>query len=163
MFTLRPGDGPEEGKSDEHPVVLEGVQAVDFERLLALFYPRDVLTGDLTTLEHWTSVLALATKWEFEAHRALAIDRLSRLGSPADRIVLARAYDIPNWLEEAYYHLCVREEALTLEEGLKLGMEDVIVLAELRQRIRAHGLSWGYQLHEGTVRNTIRQKLNAQQ
>ncbi len=117
-----------------------------------------MLTGDLTTLDEWTSVLALATKWEFEAHRALAIDRLSRLGSPTDRIVLARAYLIPGWLEEAYYLLCIREEALTLEEGQRLGMEDVIVLAELRQRIRAH--VWGYTLHEGTVRATIRAKLN---
>ena len=116
-------------------------------------------TGDLTTLEEWTSVLALTTKWEFEAHRALAIDRLAHLGSPTDRIVLSRAYDIPDWLEEAYYHLCVRQEALTLEEGQRLGIEDVIILAELRQRIRAH--VWNYTLHEATVRYTIRAKLNA--
>ena len=110
---------------------------------------RDVVTGDLSTLDEWTSVLALATKWEFDAHRALAIDR----------IVLARTYDIPNWLDEEYYRLCVREEALTLEEGRRLGMEDVILLAELRQRVRAH--AWGYTmpLHETSVRHTNRARL----
>ena len=40
MFSLRPGEGLEEGNSDEHPIVLEDVKAVDFERLLALFYPK---------------------------------------------------------------------------------------------------------------------------
>lgn len=120
---------------------------------------RDVVTGDLSTLEDWISVLALATKYEFEAHRALAIERLSRLGSPTDRLVLAREYDIPGWLEEAYYLICIREDALTLEEGHRLGMEDVIALADLRQRIRAH-VPWGYTLHEPTVRATIRAKLH---
>ena len=41
MFSLRPGEGLEEGNSDEHPIVLEDVKAVDFERLLALFYPSE--------------------------------------------------------------------------------------------------------------------------
>ena len=131
----------------------------DAQRSLTSPSARDVVTGDLSTLDEWTSVLALATKWEFDAHRALAIDRLSRLGTPIDRIVLARTYDIPNWLDEEYYRLCVREEALTLEEGRRLGMEDVILLAELRQRVRAH--AWGYTmpLHETTVRHTIRARL----
>ena len=42
MFSPKPGDAMEEGTSDDQPVVLEGVtlKAVDFERLLALFYPR---------------------------------------------------------------------------------------------------------------------------
>ncbi|RDX51134.1 hypothetical protein OH76DRAFT_1401907 [Lentinus brumalis] len=159
MFTLRPGSGPAEGTSDEHPIVLPEVRAVDFDRFMSLFYPRDVVTGDLSTLEDWISVLALATKYEFEAHRALAIERLSRLGSPTDRLVLAREYDIPGWLEEAYYLICIREDALTLEEGHRLGMEDVIALADLRQRIRAH-VPWGYTLHEPTVRATIRAKLH---
>ncbi|KAI0720044.1 hypothetical protein C8T65DRAFT_24056 [Cerioporus squamosus] len=159
MFTLRPGSGPAEGASDDHPIVLPDVRAVDFERLMSLFYARDIVTGDLTTLEDWISVLALATKYDFEAHRTLAIERLSRLGSPTDRIVLARDYDIPRWLEEAYYLLCIREEALTLEEGDRLGMQDVIALAELRQRIRAH-VPWGYALHEPTVRATIHAKLH---
>ena len=122
---------------------------------------RNVAEGDLNTLDEWTSVLALATQWLFEGHRQRAITRLSHLGSAIDRIVLARRYDVPGWREDAYYQLCVRDEALTLEEGHRLGMEDVILLAELRQRIRPP--AYGYAMQEPMVRHTIRTRLAARQ
>ena len=117
------------------------------------------MRGDLSTLEDWTSVLHLATKYCFDGYRELAVARLSQLGTAVDHIVLARQYDIPEWLEEASFHLCRREEALSLEEGTRLGMKDVIVLAELRQRIRAH--VWGYTLDESAIKHSVRDSLRA--
>ncbi|KAI0368865.1 hypothetical protein BV20DRAFT_968647 [Pilatotrama ljubarskyi] len=159
MFTLNPGATPEEGRSDELPIPLPAVSAVDLARFLLLFYPRDVVSGDLSTLDEWTSVLRLAHRYEFEQHRTLAIERLERLATPIDRILLARMYDITHWLQEAYYDLCVREEALTYDEGVRLGMADVILLADLRQRIR--GPVMRSHMHEQYIRSTIRSKLHA--
>ncbi|KAI0778966.1 hypothetical protein BD413DRAFT_442400, partial [Trametes elegans] len=116
MFTLNPGSAFVEGRSDELPISLPDVRADDFARLLYLFYPRDVVSGDLQTVADWTSVLRLAHRYQLDAHRQLAVARLEQLASPIDRILLARQYDIPGWLEQAYFALCVREESLTIDE-----------------------------------------------
>ncbi|CDO73446.1 hypothetical protein BN946_scf185013.g81 [Trametes cinnabarina] len=136
MFTLDPGDSKLEGRSDELPVRLPEVQAVEFARLLSIFYPRDVVNGDLSTLEDWASVLRITHLYDFEEHRKLAITHVEQLAGPIDRIILAREYDIPAWLEPAYCALVIREESLTLEEGTRLGMADVILIARMRHTVR---------------------------
>ncbi|KAI0652508.1 hypothetical protein C8Q79DRAFT_1005697 [Trametes meyenii] len=158
MFTLRPGDTPLEGQSDDLPILLPDVSAVDFARFLFLFYPRNIVTGDLTTLDEWTSVLRIAHRYEFEAYVKLAVERIDKLASPVERILLARRYDIPAWLEQAYFALCVREASLTLDEGTHLGMEDVILISDLRQRIR--GPQGRFAFAEQHVRWTIRSCLH---
>jgi hypothetical protein len=44
MFAVPPpasdGEGGREGASDANPIVLEGYLSLDFERLVALIYPR---------------------------------------------------------------------------------------------------------------------------
>ena len=111
--------------------------------------------GDLATLEEWTSVLRIAKMYFFDDHRELAIARLAQIGGPVDRIVLAREFDIPGWLEEGFFELCIRPGSLTLEEGDRLGMKDVIKIADLRQRARYTNLGW----HHDVIRATIRQEL----
>jgi BTB/POZ domain len=94
MFTVPPptrnDKKGQEGTSDANPIVLEGYKSVDFERLIALVYPRfasdsfedclillllrvpfsdDFLPGDPVptyTKEEWTSILKLSTAWEME-------------------------------------------------------------------------------------------------
>ncbi|EIW64163.1 uncharacterized protein TRAVEDRAFT_158128 [Trametes versicolor FP-101664 SS1] len=156
MFTLNPGDAPVDGRSDEQPIALHDVSAADFERLLSLFYPRDVVSGDLSTLEQWTSVLRLTHIYEFEAHHALAVKRLAVLAPPIDRLLLSRQYDVPEWLEDAYYELCIREPSLTLEEGARLGLPEVVRIADLRQAIR---VSARVHFPEHYIRGAIRQRL----
>ncbi|KAI0334088.1 hypothetical protein GY45DRAFT_1318960 [Cubamyces sp. BRFM 1775] len=136
MFTLNPGDTPVEGRSDERPIPLPDVKAVDFARFLSLFYPSNVIDGDLSTFDEWTSVLRISHRYEFDEHYNLAVQRLEHLATAIDRILLAREYDIPNWRESAYYDICVREDSLTYDEGMRLGMADVVLIADLRQRIR---------------------------
>ncbi|KAI8990696.1 hypothetical protein BD414DRAFT_484523 [Trametes punicea] len=159
MFTLNPGHFPAEGTSDDLPILLPDVREVDFARFLYLFYPRNIVQGDITTLEEWTSVLQIAHRYEFEEHRKLAVGRLEGIATPIDRILLSRAYDIPEWLETAYYELCVREESLSLGEGTRLGMADVILISDLRQRIR--GSPTPFRMPEQHIRWTIRSKLHA--
>lgn len=114
------------------------------------------IQGDLTTAKEWTSVLALATKFQFLEYRELAITRLLQLASPIDRVLLARQFDVSPWLRPAYLELCKRDEALTLDEGMRLGMRYVIMLSEIRQSIRANKRP---SLPDGNIIAFINQKL----
>ncbi|OCH86099.1 hypothetical protein OBBRIDRAFT_738647 [Obba rivulosa] len=160
MFSLPEvtGEDVKEGRNDVRPVEVPEVSALDFTRLLSLFYPKDMVNGDLKTVEEWSSVLALATKFQFDDQRELAIARLAQLATPIDRICLGRQHDVREWLESAYFQLCMRDQALTLEEGNKLGMVDVILLSELRQSIRS---SARVTMHERSVVTLIGNKLGA--
>jgi hypothetical protein len=87
-------------------------------------------------VDEWTSVLSVASTWEFASVRQLAIKRLSEITSPVDKINLGLRYDIVQWLVPAYVEVCERDEPLNQEEGKKLGMEDVIAIGEVRHSIR---------------------------
>ena len=50
-----------------------------------------------------------------------------------DKIVLGRRYGISEWLPGAYEAVCTRENPLTVEEGMKLGVEDIIKISTARQ------------------------------
>ncbi|KII95518.1 hypothetical protein PLICRDRAFT_97435 [Plicaturopsis crispa FD-325 SS-3] len=118
------------------PIALDGIHSIDFECLLGIFYPRDYGTYTATTVEEWTSILNLAALWEFDSIKALAIRELAKIATPVDKIVLGRKHDIDEWLFDAYRSLCVRPDALSLEEGLRLGMQETISISEARQEIR---------------------------
>lgn len=47
--------------------------------------------------------------------------------------MLGRSHNIAEWLPSAYADICRRKDALTLEEGVRLGMEDVIRITAMRQ------------------------------
>lgn len=62
---------------------------------------------------------------------------------PVDRAVMARAFAVDpsrRWLEIAYAALGTREQPITREEGERLGLDVVLHLAEVRERIRARRL-----------------------
>nr|GAT51539.1 predicted protein [Mycena chlorophos] len=140
MFSLPPVAGQRpEGETPENPIALEGVTTVDFDRFLAVLYPLNFSTRDTVSTDEWTSVLSLATRWDFLSLRTLAITRLNSLmstSSAAERVGLARAYDIQEWLKPALLALCTRAEALTLTDGQYLGLEDTIRVGQVRQAIR---------------------------
>jgi hypothetical protein len=92
----------------------------------------------LETFEEWSSVLHLASKWEFHVLRSLAIDRLGALASPVDKVDLGRKYEISFWLKEAYVALCERTAPLTLEEGRRISLEDVIKISQARHNVRLY-------------------------
>ncbi|KAJ3504027.1 hypothetical protein NLJ89_g8157 [Agrocybe chaxingu] len=100
------------GLDDDHPVYLQGVQIDDFENLLRIMYPnfkiqteRAVVTPPSDTEEKgvWLSVLKLTTMWAFDDLRQDAITRLSQAKlERKEKMDLARLYNIPQWLLEAY-------------------------------------------------------------
>ena len=75
----------------------------------------------------------LAAQWNFQSIKTLAVNHLSAIASLVDKIVLGRRYDIIEWLENAYTAVCWRDEALTIQEGKLLGVEDVVKIAAVRQ------------------------------
>jgi len=76
--------------------------------------------------------LDLASKWNFKSVRALAIKQLGPIALPIDKIVVGRKHQIDEWLGDAYRSVCMRPDPLTLEEGIRLGMDDVIKISAIR-------------------------------
>ncbi|KAJ7286922.1 hypothetical protein C8J57DRAFT_1282354 [Mycena rebaudengoi] len=137
MFTLPSAAGERpEGEVVENPIVLEGVNTLDFDRFLSVLYPINFLTRDVVSVDEWTSVLALATKWEFTSLRELAMQNLSATTSAVERIAIGRRYDVPSWLVPAYTEVCERKDPLTPAEGRLLGLDDVICIGQVRHSIR---------------------------
>jgi len=124
------------GTSDAHPIIRNDVTAVDFARLLWVFY-NDDYTYD-ATIDVWSSILRVAHNWGFDKVKSLAIREMEKTTmSPVDKAVLARDCDVGNdWLATAYAELGARDAPLTKEEGQRLGLYSVIQLAEVREKIR---------------------------
>lgn len=78
----------------------------------------------------------MATRWGFEAVRALAIEHLGVIASPIDKIAFARSYNVDHWLVDAYVSVCERTDALSLSEAKRLPLEDVVKIGEARQALR---------------------------
>lgn len=79
------------------------------------------------------SILHLADKWSFQSIKTLAIAKIAPIASSMDKIVIGRQYAVTAWLTNAYQAVCVRPDALTLEEGRRLGIDDIIRINSIRQ------------------------------
>ncbi|KZP24179.1 hypothetical protein FIBSPDRAFT_674445, partial [Athelia psychrophila] len=115
------------------PCVMSDVSCADFDDFLAILYPTDFRRPPKKTTSQWTSILHLSAKWDFENIKLLAIDNLTTSADPVDKIVLGRRYVITEWLAGAYEAVCTRADPLTLEEGMKLGVEDTVRISAARQ------------------------------
>jgi len=126
------------GSSDNNPFVLEDTLIVDFERLLWVFYNEkyNIYEGNV---EEWSSILKLASQWDFVEAKAFALRELEELEMPAlDKIILYHTHNIDrNLLQGAYIALTVRDESITIEEGRVLGLETALRLAHAREFARA--------------------------
>ncbi|KAF8643587.1 hypothetical protein AX16_008974 [Volvariella volvacea WC 439] len=50
-----------------------------------------------------------------------------------NKVALGRQYGITHWLKDAYRAICTRKAPLTKEEGWRLGVDEVVAIAEARQ------------------------------
>ncbi|KZP11842.1 hypothetical protein FIBSPDRAFT_173855 [Athelia psychrophila] len=121
------------GTDASHPCVMSDVSCEDFDEFLAILYPTDFRRPTEKNTAQWTSILHLAAKWGFENIKLFAIDNLTANATPIDKIVLGRRYGIIDWLPRAYEAVCTRADPLTLEEGIKLGVEDTVRISAARQ------------------------------
>jgi hypothetical protein len=122
-----------QGTDEKSPIVLPDVSSSDFDEFLAILYPTDFRHPTAKTTPQWTSILHLAAKWGFESIQLLAIDKLTATAIPVDKIVLGRRYGIADWLPGAYEAVCTRADPLTVDEGKKLGVENIIKISAARQ------------------------------
>jgi hypothetical protein len=95
---------------------------------------RDFLKHSLS-FEEWTSVLHLSTRWEFASIRNLALASIDP-PTPLDQLLLARSYSVNHWVPLALSALCKRAAPLSVEEARKMEIEDLVLVATMREDIR---------------------------
>ncbi|KZP29665.1 hypothetical protein FIBSPDRAFT_727201, partial [Athelia psychrophila] len=122
-----------QGLSKQEPMVLANVSTYDFDLFLSILYPTSFGVHPASTVEEWSGILYIADKWSFLSIRMLAIAQIAPIASAIDKIVFGRLYGINEWLTSAYHAVCIRLDALSLEEGRRLGVEDVIRINAIRQ------------------------------
>jgi hypothetical protein len=142
--------------SSDGVVHLDGVASEDLDCFLEVLYARYALRSSrlvscrrlsdvdsvmeipaLSSRDDWTGVLRLAHNWGFPGIRTLAVSQLADITTPVDRIVLARSFDIDEWLQDAYEAVCTQASPPTDEECRRLGFEDVIGIVEARDYFRS--------------------------
>ncbi|KAL1662378.1 hypothetical protein GGF50DRAFT_59088, partial [Schizophyllum commune] len=123
----------------EEPIRLPGITTIDFERFLTMIYPSDIGERDIETVDEWTSVLRLATKWAVPRLRALAIREIEPKATPIEKIVIAREFNLgKDWLLPSFTAICTSTKPLDYEEAERLGLRTVVDIARIREaRCRA--------------------------
>jgi len=101
---------------------------------------RNYNTLEKRSFKEWTSILELSTRWGFTSIRDLAI-RCVKPPKPLQRIVVARKYEIEQWVVPALLDLCARPEPLSLDEARLLKLEDYVLVGTVRQRVRSSSLT----------------------
>jgi len=144
MFSLpQASDDRVEGRSDENPVRLEGIDPQPFKNLLRLLYPLKSLSQATFTTDEWLSILGLAKKWDMDGVIDLAVKNLAdseRLKQPAMKVQLGRNYNHSPWVVEGLMILCEQRESLSVSEAQVLGLNDAVRLAMVREwHIRSNG------------------------
>lgn len=84
-------------------------------------------------------MLHLSTRWGFASIRKLALNAIEP-PTPHDRLRLARTYSVDDWVVPALSALCERRAPLSLDEARHMSIEDVVVVATVREDIRNHAL-----------------------
>jgi hypothetical protein len=101
--------------------------------------PSDFVGNDLS-LEQWKSVLRLPTRWGFGSIRRRALNAINPLATSHDRLVLARHNSVDDWVVPALSALCERWEPLSLDEARQMNIDDVVLVARVRENIRGRAL-----------------------
>ncbi|KAI9453554.1 hypothetical protein BJY52DRAFT_1123498 [Lactarius psammicola] len=122
-------------------VSLGDVECKDFEAFLSVLYPEDFEEHDLS-YEQWKSVLHLSTRWGFDSVRKLAL-RSIKPPTSYDRLLLARAYAVDHWIVPALTALCERTAPLSPDEVRGMNVEDIVLVATMREDICKFGASAG--------------------
>ncbi|KAH9032582.1 hypothetical protein EDB85DRAFT_1834155, partial [Lactarius pseudohatsudake] len=119
-------------------VSLGDVERKDFDGFLSVLYPENFEGHDLS-YEQWISVLHLSTRWGFVSLRKLALRSINPPTS-YDRLVLARTYTVDHWVVPALTALCERTAPLNLDEARGMNIEDVVLVANVREDIRSKAI-----------------------
>ncbi|KAL5633906.1 hypothetical protein ACGC1H_005934 [Rhizoctonia solani] len=130
-------DGPEEGSSPEHPIVLKGITTSDFATLLTFLYANQ-FSGDQPAPEVALilSAFRLAHMFNFSELRKHLLSFVEEHLDDIDKIVFAAEFNIKEWLAPAHIRLCQRQEALSIKEASRLGIESILMISRMREQHR---------------------------
>ena len=84
-------------------------------------------------------MLHLSTRWDFASIRRLALNNIQP-PTPHDRLILARTYSVDHWVIPALSALCERRVPLSLDEARQMDIEDVVLVATVREDVRSRNL-----------------------
>ena len=169
MFDLPPEkDKPVEGSCIEHPLCIGRVRKEDLTYLLRAMYPscgfhplfhatlthenhfRYVCQDDSLPCSAWVVILKLLTMWRFSRGRQSVLEKLKTIADPITKVLLweEHALDAEEWLIPAVTAIARREQSLTIEEGTRLGLENVIRISCIRETysctcVRRNDQAWG--------------------
>jgi len=157
-------DGNEPVSTELLRYTLDDVKSEDFARFLWVFYnPKFSLYE--APLETWLSILKLANRWNFDNVKELCVRELEKLPiEPVEKIAIYHDHNISRlYLLPSYVALCKRNVPLSFTEGMKLGMETVLRVADARERVRQRASESGFRsptfedLEDEEVANLIRE------
>ncbi|KAG8707364.1 hypothetical protein FRC09_001866 [Ceratobasidium sp. 395] len=157
-----------EGASLDHPIVMQGVSASDFECLLKVLYINHFLQDhQLSELNPSIVVPAfrLANMWKFEELCSYLNPLAERVLGQADKIAFARQFNITEWLVPAHVKLCLRQERITAQEASKVGLDSLLFISRFREENpkKVYGTSYcascsranGYHHYQGSSLSLI--------
>ncbi|KAG2340331.1 hypothetical protein BDR05DRAFT_890231 [Suillus weaverae] len=126
--------GPQgDGQSDQAAFRLDDVKISEFERLLWVFYNPQYMY-DEQPIDHWITILDLATRWKFPGVRDLAVRQLQKLDmKPVERIITYDKYNLDKSLLLPAYILLCKQPSRSVEDGKRLGMPTVLKINEARE------------------------------
>ncbi|KAF9243218.1 hypothetical protein BU15DRAFT_86587 [Melanogaster broomeanus] len=126
------------GSTDTNAYTLDDVKSEDFARFLWVFYNPKYSVYE-APLDTWLSILKLANRWSFDNVKELSLDI-----EPVEKIAIYHDNTISRlYLLPSYVAVCKRDKPLSFTEGMKLGMETVLRIADARERVRQHASESG--------------------
>ncbi|KAH9941605.1 uncharacterized protein BXZ73DRAFT_74824 [Epithele typhae] len=152
-------DGPlrsAEGTSEDHPLVLEGIDETEFcaflRVLLVPLYGRTAKEKEKLTVDECIAALKLSTQWRFFGLREDVIHLLTVRDFPSSEpvraITVAQRYDIRDFLFPALLALARREESLQLSEVESLGMVIGVKMGQVQETFVGCRQEWDiYRVH----------------
>ncbi|KAF8716057.1 hypothetical protein AX14_012446 [Amanita brunnescens Koide BX004] len=151
MFSLPVPEGTRaDGSSDDTPLKLDGVVAIDFIRLLKYLFTTkrsfDLHGYSLKTLDEWTSVFKLAGLWDMTDVKAEAIQRMTPLleKTPGMQVKLSLEYGVEEWLVPGLNRLAQREEPLNRDDVELIGLDYALKVMALREDCRPSSSGWTF-------------------
>ncbi|KAH9899913.1 hypothetical protein C8Q73DRAFT_681424 [Cubamyces lactineus] len=161
LFTIPQPPGSTEGYSEDNPIVLAGVGAMDFTRFLWLLYPPTLGYCEIATVDEWLSVVDQADRWQMDSLREYAITQLRQLYiEPVRKILIWNRYNLPaNELVASYMDIISRPLAPSLAEAQELGLSLVVKISNARDLVHSQGACacchMGFRMGESAAKDRI--------
>ncbi|CAE6432475.1 unnamed protein product [Rhizoctonia solani] len=126
--------GPSASTRPTYVLEEESISPEDFHNAFKILYSSPLDTPFEYDTPVFVSALRLATLYDYPALRAYSITHLNQADlGPIRRIEIARECKLPEWEEPAYIELGQRDEPITAEEAVVLGLETLTDISRRRE------------------------------